>query len=76
MVLEDPRNGHGMFGVLLGDHGQIADLEPVVGDEILQGGLVVLRDFVGRQSGHAGGSKGVKPIRGSRTIKIKPSEEE
>lgn len=35
-----------MFGILLGNHGQIADLELVVGCQILQGVLVILRDFV------------------------------
>lgn len=41
-----------MFGVLLGDDSQVADLKPVVGGEILQGVLVVLGDFVRDQARH------------------------
>jgi hypothetical protein len=41
-----------MLGVLLGDDGQIADLESVIAGEILQGTLVVLGDLVGDESGH------------------------
>lgn len=35
-----------MFGVLLGDDGQVADLKSVIGGEILQGVLVVLGDLI------------------------------
>ena len=46
MVLQYPRNGHGMLGVLLGNDGQIADLESIVGGEVFEGVLVVLCDLV------------------------------
>lgn len=41
-----------MLGVLLGDNGQVADLESVIAGEILQGTLVILGDLVGDESGH------------------------
>jgi hypothetical protein len=41
-----------MLGVLLGNDGQVANLESVIAGEILQGTLVVLGDLVGDESGH------------------------
>lgn len=41
-----------MFGILFGDDGQIADLEPVVSCEVLEGAFVVLRDLVRNKSRH------------------------
>lgn len=35
MILQHPRDGHGVFGVLSSYHGEVVDLESVIGGEIL-----------------------------------------
>lgn len=60
VILQDPRYGHRMLRILLGDDGQVADLKSIVGGEVFQVVLVVFGDLLGYQSRHGGVGRMIK----------------